>query len=103
MESFKEKQLKRQLDSIFGNSEAGMEMKAIVLKAHTTGYTQEEMDEYIKRREEDLQLILERFKLPNMETVESKVIYNESLASNLLISADNTKEDDVKHNRNDGE
>lgn len=83
MESLKTKQLKKQLDNIFGDSEAGKEMKAIVLKAQTTGFTPEEVEQYKKQREEDLALLLERFSLPYEETVESQTIYGELKSNNI--------------------
>jgi len=77
MESFKVKQLKSQLDLIFGNSEQAKEMKEIVLKANTVGFTEEEINEYKKKKEEDIGAIENFFdkdlsKLPC--AYESKVI-----------------------------
>lgn len=83
MESFRVKQLKRQLDTIFGESEAGKEMKHVVLKAQTTGFTPEEIEQYKKQREEDLAVLLERFSLPYEETIEGQVIYGELISNNI--------------------
>lgn len=87
MESFKIKQLKKQLDNIFGESDAGKEMKEVILKANTTGFTQEEIEQYRKQREEDLAVILERFQLPYEETKNSEVIVG-VLKSNNIESKD---------------
>ena len=87
MESFKIKQLKKQLDNIFGESDAGKEMKEVILKANTTGFTQEEIEQYRKQREEDLAVILERFQLPYEETKKSEVIVG-VLKSNNIESKD---------------
>lgn len=83
MESFKIKQLKKQLDNIFGESDAGKEMKEVILKANTTGFTQEEIEQYRKQREEDLAVILERFQLPYEETKKSEVIVGVLKSNNI--------------------
>lgn len=97
VESFKEKQLKKHLDLVIGDSDAGQEMKALILKANSGGFCEADMEAYRKQKEEDLKLILERFSLPNMETVDSKVIYNQPLPSEVFLSELIIKEADVEH------
>lgn len=90
MESFKEKQLKKQVDRIFGNSPQAQEIKAIVLKANTTGYTQEEIDAYVKQKEADLKEILDFFELPNESTIESTTIYNKIYSNDILSNGESS-------------
>lgn len=87
METFKQKQLKDQINRIFGNSPQAEEMKQIVLKANTVGFTEEEIKEYQRKKEEDLKMICEFFdpelsKLPLTE--ESKVIENKIFSNELI-------------------
>lgn len=91
MESFKEKQLKKQVDRLFGNSPQAEEIKSIVIRANTVGYTQEEIDSYVKQKEEDLKAILDYFDQPNMETTESKTIYNKLFSNELLDNAESDR------------
>lgn len=91
MESFKEKQLKKQVDRLFGNSPQAEEIKSIVIRANTVGYTQEEIDSYVKQKEEDLKAILDYFDHPNMETTESKTIYNKLFSNELLDNAESDR------------
>jgi len=94
MASFKEIQLKKQVDRIFGSSPQAEEIKAIVIKANTTGYTQDEINAYIRQKEEDLKAILDYFVLPNEPTVESKTIYDRILSTSII-------EEDAKPDRNE--
>lgn len=77
MDSFSTKCLKKKLDHLFGNSEQGEEIKNIVLKAHTTGFTEDEIEAYARQKEDDLQKILERFSLPSEDVKPSMVVSRE--------------------------
>lgn len=88
MASFKEKQLKKKIDEMFGNSPQAEEIKNIVLKANTTGFTEKEIEEYKRQKEEDLKAILDHFQLPNEPSVPSQVIYNKIISNDILAEAD---------------
>lgn len=88
MASFKEKQLKKKIDEMFGNSPQAEEIKNIVLKANTTGFTEKEIEEYKRQKEEDLKAILVHFQLPNGLSVPSQVIYNKIISNDILAEAD---------------
>jgi len=85
MESFKIKQLKSHLDKVFGNSPQAEEMKQIVFKAQTTGYTDEEIEAYKKQKEEEIQAFNDFFGTdPPLPTVESQVIVGKIFSNEIL-------------------
>jgi hypothetical protein len=85
MESFKIKQLKSQLDKVFGNSPHGEEMKQIVLKANTTGFTDEEIEAYKKQKADEIQAFNDFFGTdPPLPTVESQVIVGKIFSNEII-------------------
>lgn len=93
MESFKVKKLKSQLDRIFGTSPQVEDMKNIILKANTTGFTEEEIEQYKKQKEEEINAFNAFFGekcdlcLPTESVViENKIFSNEILDDNTNIT-----------------
>jgi hypothetical protein len=97
MESFKDKQLKSQLDRVFGNSPQGEEMKRIVYKAQTTGYTEEEIEAYKKQKEDEVKAFNDFFGTePPQPCVPSEVIVGKIFSNEIL-------DDNTSTNTNDNE
>ena len=85
MESFKVKQLKSHLDKVFGNTPQAEEMKAIVLKAQTTGFTEEEIEAYKKQKEQEIQAFNDFFGTdPPEPCVPSQVIIGKIFSNEIL-------------------
>jgi hypothetical protein len=86
MATFREKQLKNMIDKIFGNSPQAQEMKDIVFKANTEGFTQEEIEQYKQKKLEDIQLINDFFKEDTIEEeiVQPKTIYGRIISNEIL-------------------
>lgn len=85
METFKEKQLKYKLDRIFGNSPQGQEMKQIVLKAQTIGYTEQEIESYKKQKEDEVKALNDFFgNEPPQQCVPSEVIYGKIYSNDIV-------------------
>lgn len=77
MDSFHVKYFKKQLDTLFGDSEQAQEIKSVVLKVNTVGITDEDIEAYARQKEEDLQRILERFSLPSEDVKPSMIVERE--------------------------
>lgn len=84
MESFKIKQLKKNLDSVCGNSPQAMEFKEMIIKAHL-GYTEDELEQYKKQREQDVKDILEYFgEVQEHPQIPCKTIYGQIKSNSIL-------------------
>lgn len=77
MEPLKKKMMREKLTKMIGDSEAGKEMIEIILKANFEGYTQEEIENYKKQKEEEVEYFKERLDLGISSSTESKTINNE--------------------------
>lgn len=99
MTSLREKQIRAQIERIFGDSPVAEEMKRIVLKANTEGFTPEEIEAYTKQKEEDIRQInlffaqepieetKEEIPLEN-RTIYGRIISNEILEEDAKITTD---------------
>lgn len=93
MESFKTKQLKSQLNRIFGNSPEAEEMKNIIFKANTDGFSEEEIEAYKKQKEEEIKAFNDFFgDKPAEPTVESQVIVGKIFSNEILDVSSNDSE-----------
>lgn len=74
MENFRKKQMREQLTRMIGDSEAGRNMIEIILKANFEGYTENEIEDYKKEKEEMIAYFRERLDPTISQPVESKVV-----------------------------
>lgn len=88
MEPFRKTQMREQLKKMIGGNPAGDQMIELILKANFEGFTDEEMENFSRQKEDEIAYFRQRLDLGTSQPVKSVVV-----DANLLENGLETKQD----------